>query len=265
MRRVMQMSIWTRYVTYMNASYHIAPDHYKCERVMSHTWANGRVVIHMWIRHVTLPQTTTTVPYASPNPTHPAKRAAKHIDGHTHHTRARATHKQIHRDGDGDGDGDGDRDGDTNGERDRETYKHVQTHKCMHRNRDRDRETLAGGERRSEGERALARGSEGERHLDGGRNGARESARAQEGVRESETLAGRGKEPDARPLSLLIFSAAITCSTHMCDMTHVYERHDSFTCATRLIYMCDKTPLLVRQDSFICTTWLIHICDMTHW
>ena len=29
--------------------------------------------------------------------------------------------------------------------------------------------------------------------------------------------------------------------THMCDMTHSYMWHDSFTCVTWLIHMCDMT------------------------
>jgi len=51
---------------------------------------------------------------------------------------------------------------------------------------------------------------------------------------------------------------------HMCDMTHSYVWHDSFTCVTWLIHMCDMTHLHVWHDSFICVTWLIHMCDMTH-
>jgi len=50
----------------------------------------------------------------------------------------------------------------------------------------------------------------------------------------------------------------------MCDMTHLYVRHDSFKCATWLLYMCDMTPLYVRHDSFKCATWLLYMCDMTH-
>ena len=57
----------------------------------------------------------------------------------------------------------------------------------------------------------------------------------------------------------------------MCDMTHLYVRHDSFICVTWLIHRCGMTHSHVRQDSFlcvtwliICVTWLIHMCDMTH-
>jgi len=41
----------------------------------------------------------------------------------------------------------------------------------------------------------------------------------------------------------------------MCDMTHSYTGHDSFTCVTRLIHICD--------DSLICVTRLIHMWDGT--
>ena len=51
---------------------------------------------------------------------------------------------------------------------------------------------------------------------------------------------------------------------HMCDMTHSYVWHDSFTCVTWLIHMCDMTHSCVWHDSFTCVTWLIHMCDMTH-
>jgi len=50
----------------------------------------------------------------------------------------------------------------------------------------------------------------------------------------------------------------------MCDMTHLYVRHDSFVCATWLICMCTMTHLYVHHDSFIPTAWLICMCDMTH-
>ena len=50
----------------------------------------------------------------------------------------------------------------------------------------------------------------------------------------------------------------------MSDMTHSYERHDSFICVTWLIHMCDMTHSYQRHDSFICVTWFIHIRDMTH-
>ena len=82
------------------------------------------------------------------------------------------------------------------------------------------------------------------------------------------------------------FFAADVRRIHLCDMTHVYVRHDSFVCTTRLnymcdiihwcarrfqfrcaiwcIHMCDMTHSYVRRDSFICATWLIHMCDMTH-
>ena len=57
------------------------------------------------------------------------------------------------------------------------------------------------------------------------------------------------------------------CATwliHMCDMTHLCVRRDSFVRATWLIYMCDMTHLHVRHDSFICATWPINMCNMTH-
>jgi len=87
----------------------------------------------------------------------------------------------------------------------------------------------------------------------------------------------------------------------MCDMTHLYVRHDStyilnyvmthpcvwhysFRCgtATWLIHMRDMTHPYMRHDSYIytchsstlivpntgesfrCATWLIQMCDMTH-
>ena len=53
----------------------------------------------------------------------------------------------------------------------------------------------------------------------------------------------------------------------MCDMTHLYVRHDSFITETWLIYACDITHSCVWHDSFIRVTWLIHACDTTvsHW
>ena len=50
---------------------------------------------------------------------------------------------------------------------------------------------------------------------------------------------------------------------HMCDVTHLYVRQDSFICATWLIHMCDMTHSYVRHDSCICATWLTRLCDMT--
>jgi len=57
----------------------------------------------------------------------------------------------------------------------------------------------------------------------------------------------------------------------MCDMAHLYVRHDVFICAKWRIYMCDMTHAFVWHDSFIrqhdsiiCATWLMHMCDMTH-
>jgi len=79
------------------------------------------------------------------------------------------------------------------------------------------------------------------------------------------------------------------CLIHMCDMTHSYVWHDSFTCVTWLIHMCDMTRTwalrgqgrcwgacrhasfirdmthsYVWHDSFICVTWLIHMSGMTY-
>ena len=48
------------------------------------------------------------------------------------------------------------------------------------------------------------------------------------------------------------------------DMTQSRVRHDSFMCATWLIYVCDMTHSCKRHDSFMCATWLIHVCDVTH-
>ena len=50
----------------------------------------------------------------------------------------------------------------------------------------------------------------------------------------------------------------------MCDMTHSYVWHDSFTCVTGLIHMCDMTHSCVWSDSFICVKWPIHMCDVPH-
>ena len=47
----------------------------------------------------------------------------------------------------------------------------------------------------------------------------------------------------------------------MCDITHAYVLHDSFTCVTLLIHMCDITHSYVRHYSFMFATVLIHICD----
>jgi len=37
----------------------------------------------------------------------------------------------------------------------------------------------------------------------------------------------------------------------MCNMTHLHVRHDSFLCATWLIYTCTMTHLYMWRDSFI--------------
>ena len=50
----------------------------------------------------------------------------------------------------------------------------------------------------------------------------------------------------------------------MCNMTHLYVCHPSFTSVTWLVHMCDMTHSYVWHDSFICVTWLIHMCDMNH-
>jgi len=50
----------------------------------------------------------------------------------------------------------------------------------------------------------------------------------------------------------------------MCDMTHSYVWHDSFTCVTWLIHTRDPTHSHVWHDSCICVTWIIHMYDMTH-
>ena len=92
---------------------------------------------------------------------------------------------------------------------------------------------------------------------------------------------------------ITISTRRATWLTHVCDITHSYVRHDSFTmlrnsvtCVTWLIHMRDMTPpyawhvsfiwvtwvihkcdmahLSMRHDSFVCVTWLIHMRDMTH-
>ena len=53
-----------------------------------------------------------------------------------------------------------------------------------------------------------------------------------------------------------------TSHSHMrCDMTHLCVWHDSFMCATWLIYVCDMTHLYVWHDSARCVTWLMHMWD----
>ena len=43
---------------------------------------------------------------------------------------------------------------------------------------------------------------------------------------------------------------------HMCDMTHLFVLHDSFTVQMTDSYVC--------HDSFIWGMWFIHMSDMTH-
>jgi len=63
----------------------------------------------------------------------------------------------------------------------------------------------------------------------------------------------------------------LTCLIHMCDMTHQYLWHDSFTCVTCLTHicawlthMCGMTHSHVWHDSLTCVAWLISMCHMTH-
>jgi len=62
---------------------------------------------------------------------------------------------------------------------------------------------------------------------------------------------------------------------HMCAITHLYMRHDSFEGGARrsvgwgvdegawLIYMCVMSHSYEWHDSFIWVTWLIYMCDLT--
>jgi len=54
----------------------------------------------------------------------------------------------------------------------------------------------------------------------------------------------------------------------MCDMTHLYVRHDSTYILNDAMThpLCDITysDVGLGRDSSICATWLIHICDTTH-
>ena len=61
-----------------------------------------------------------------------------------------------------------------------------------------------------------------------------------------------------------IYVAWLIC---MCGMTHLYARHDSFTCALWLVHMCTLTQLYAWYKSFMFhdtthsyMTWLIHMC-----
>ena len=69
--------------------------------------------------------------------------------------------------------------------------------------------------------------------------------------------------------------ACATWLIYMCDMTHLYVRHDSFICATCLIFymasfMCDSPigagilHVSVRHDSSTCVTWMLQRGDMAH-
>jgi len=60
-----------------------------------------------------------------------------------------------------------------------------------------------------------------------------------------------------------VWHDSFTWLIHMCDMTPLCMWHDSFICVIWLLHMCDMTPLCVWLDSFIRVTWLIHMCDMT--
>jgi len=52
--------------------------------------------------------------------------------------------------------------------------------------------------------------------------------------------------------------------TYTYDAPHSNVRHDSFKCATWLIYTCDMTCLYVWHDIFIYVTFLLHMYDMSH-
>jgi len=69
---------------------------------------------------------------------------------------------------------------------------------------------------------------------------------------------------------------------HMCNMTHSYMCHDSFTCVTWLSHVCDlnHTYIYIYRRTHdvlqcvavccsanrrnVCVLWRIHVCDMTH-
>jgi len=58
-----------------------------------------------------------------------------------------------------------------------------------------------------------------------------------------------------------------SCHTHMWDMTRFHVLHDCGMTHLHVIWlisMCDMTHLYVWHDSFTCVTWLTDMCDPTH-
>ena len=86
-------------------------------------------------------------------------------------------------------------------------------------------------------------------------------------------------ERDGVAMDEVWFFFSVTWRIHICDMTHLSVRRDSFVCETRpfyiwdmthsnletwLIRIWDATPLYERHDSVVYETWLSRIWDMTH-
>ena len=63
------------------------------------------------------------------------------------------------------------------------------------------------------------------------------------------------KEDSRRP------SERFRCLFHMCDVTHLCVRHDSFVCVMWHIYVWDTTLSCVWHATFLCVTRLFHMCD----
>ena len=73
---------------------------------------------------------------------------------------------------------------------------------------------------------------------------------------------------------ILLMHAAPICVTwciRMCDTTHSYVYHDTFTrlkmthsCVCYDVFLWDMMHSYAWHDAFVCLTWRFHMCDMTH-